>query len=48
LGNKDEALTLLERAVEGGYRDLPYLRASRYFDPLRDDPRFEALLSSAQ
>jgi len=45
LGQKEEALTWLERAYEqrGSYLIL-YLKVDPVWDPLRDDPRFQALL----
>jgi len=45
LGEKDAAFAALETALSRGYRDAPGLRRSRWFAPLRDDPRFEPLLA---
>jgi tetratricopeptide (TPR) repeat protein len=44
LGDKDQALTFLERAYEEQDPGLFYLNASPVFDPLRSEPRFQALL----
>jgi protein kinase/serine/threonine-protein kinase len=43
-GNKDEALTWLEKAVDAGWRDYNY--ASRYplFENIRDDERFKRIM----
>ncbi|MEE9234385.1 MAG: tetratricopeptide repeat protein, partial [Candidatus Acidoferrales bacterium] len=43
-GEKEKALAELEKALENGYRDFAYLDSSPYFNPLRDDPRFQQLL----
>ncbi len=44
LGQKDEALELLERAYQGRSQWMDWLAADWYFDPLRSDPRFQDLL----
>jgi serine/threonine protein kinase/Flp pilus assembly protein TadD len=44
LGDKDQALTFLERAYEEHDPGLFTLKVSRLLDPLRSDPRFQALL----
>jgi TolB-like protein/DNA-binding winged helix-turn-helix (wHTH) protein/cytochrome c-type biogenesis protein CcmH/NrfG len=44
LGDKDQALTFLERAYEEQDPELFYLRVSPLLDPLRSEPRFQALL----
>jgi len=44
LGEADAAFAALEKAMAAGYRDVGELRASRWFAPLRSDPRFEALM----
>ena len=44
LGEKDRAFEMLEKALAGGYRDLPDLRRSPYWAPLRSDPRWAAAL----
>ena len=45
LGQKDQAIQLLEQTYEerDGY-NLAFLKVERYLDPLRGDPRFEALV----
>jgi TolB-like protein/Tfp pilus assembly protein PilF len=43
LGNVDEALTLLERAVEERYPWVVQLQVDPWWDDLRGDPRFAAL-----
>jgi len=45
LGNRDEALELLETILEKGYRDFVTLEASPYFASLREDPRYEELIA---
>jgi TolB-like protein/DNA-binding winged helix-turn-helix (wHTH) protein len=44
LGDKDRALTFLERAYEEQDPALFYLKVSPLLDPLRSEPRFQALL----
>ena len=44
LGDKDQALTYLERAYEEQDPALFWLKMSPIFDPLRSEPRFQALL----
>jgi tetratricopeptide (TPR) repeat protein/TolB-like protein len=43
-GREEEALDWLERAVEAGNQNSPSLAVDRIFDPLRDEPRFLALI----
>ena len=43
-GNKEEALTSLQKSLDAGYRDFPAIDASPYFSLLRNDPRFDALI----
>ncbi len=43
-GMPDEALTYLEAAVREGDPNSPYLTVDAIFDPLRSDPRFQALI----
>jgi TolB-like protein/Tfp pilus assembly protein PilF len=46
LGNRDEAIRLLEQAYaeHNGY-DIAYLKTDRLLAPLRDEPRFQALVA---
>ena len=46
MGQVDPALTLLETALEARDPRLGSLRADPVWDPLRPDPRFQALLSA--
>lgn len=48
LGDTAAALTWLERAVEAGDRGARILRRVPTLAPLRDHPRFEALMSSVE
>ncbi len=44
LGDKDQAFTWLERALEDRSPQLVYLKVDPRYDPLRSDPRFSDLL----
>jgi TolB-like protein/DNA-binding winged helix-turn-helix (wHTH) protein/Tfp pilus assembly protein PilF len=44
LGDKDQALTYLERAYKEQDGSLFYLKVSPLLDPLRPEPRFQALM----
>ena len=44
LGNRDEAFRQLDRAVEERSAGLIYLHLDPLYDPLREDPRFSALV----
>ena len=44
LGERDAAMAALEQAYEAGSGYLTYLQVEPLFDPLRDDPRFVALV----
>jgi len=44
VGDFDHAMELLERAYEQHSGDLLYLGVEPYFDPMRSDPRFQALM----
>jgi len=44
-GQIEEAFVRLEEALDAGYRDAADLRNSRWYEPLRKDPRFEKLLA---
>lgn len=45
LGDKDSAFIWLERGYEGRDGDMVLLKVWRAWDPLRDDPRYQALVS---
>jgi len=44
LGDKDRAIELLNNALDEGYASVLWANVWPYFDPLRDDPRFQDLL----
>jgi tetratricopeptide (TPR) repeat protein len=44
LKRPDQALKILRRAVELGYRDFRYMREDKDLDSIRHDPRFRQLL----
>jgi hypothetical protein len=44
LGEIDRALTALEAAVEERDLTLPYVGVEAAYDPLRSDPRMDAIL----
>lgn len=44
LGDYDRAFSLLEKAYSERDHQLQYLKVEPWFDPLRSDPRFKALL----
>ena len=45
VGEKDEALAVLKKAIEFGYTDFDHLKQDQDFKTLRSDPRFQSLLS---
>lgn len=45
LGDLENAYVWLDRAVEAGDRMMVPIQLYPHFDPLRGDPRFEALMS---
>jgi hypothetical protein len=45
LGEKDQAFAWLEKAYEDRSGALPLLKVNPIWDPLRSDPRFEALVA---
>ena len=48
VGQYEQGLPYLKRAVDKGYFAAPTLAQSRHFDPLRDNPTFQALLADAE
>lgn len=44
LGRMDDALTWLERGHAAGQTNMPFVPLEKRFDPLKDHPRFQALL----
>jgi len=44
LGERDEALKWLEKALEIGILDMPRINSDPIFKNLRSEPRFQALL----
>ncbi|MCI0444934.1 protein kinase [bacterium] len=44
LGNKDRAVEMLEKAYENHETTLVWLKVLEFYDPLRDHPRFQALV----
>ncbi len=47
-GNREEALTALQKTFDLGYRDFAAIQASPYFSSLRSDPRFQKLVHNYQ
>jgi adenylate cyclase len=45
-GAREEALECLERSVKAGLALRGWLEHDSNLDPIRDDPRFEALLKT--
>ncbi len=43
-GESDRAIDALERSFQAGLADPEWMRHDSDLDPLRDDPRFQALL----
>ena len=44
LGDLDDAIAMLDRAVQNGRGNLEWIGQDPDFDPLRNDPRFDAIL----
>jgi ketosteroid isomerase-like protein/tetratricopeptide (TPR) repeat protein len=45
-GHKDEALALLQKAVDAGFFQEDLIRTDTDLNPIRDDPRFKKILGS--
>lgn len=48
VGEHEQGLPYLQRAITKAYFAAPTLSASRSFDPLRSDPRFTSILAEAE
>jgi TolB-like protein/Flp pilus assembly protein TadD len=48
LGEREEAITWLERTYEGRHGMVVYLKVHPHFDSLRGEPRFQALLKKVR
>jgi hypothetical protein len=48
VGEHEQGLLYLRRAVTKAYFVAPTLSASRSFDPLRSDPRFQSIMAEAE
>jgi eukaryotic-like serine/threonine-protein kinase len=48
LGERDQAVTTLEQAVEGGFFPHRFITFDPWLDPLRCEPRFAAVLKRAE
>jgi TolB-like protein len=48
VGQYDEGLSYIRRAVAKGYFVAPTLAGSRHFDAMRDDPVFQSVLAEAE
>jgi serine/threonine protein kinase/tetratricopeptide (TPR) repeat protein len=46
-GHKDEAFDYLDRAVDAGYNNAPFMRTDEALKSLHTDPRFDRLLARA-
>ena len=47
-GDKGAALDMLERSIDGGFSNTGLMKTDDDLDEIRDEPRFQALLQSAQ
>ena len=45
LGDRDQAISELNKAYDRRENDLYWLKTDPLFDPLRDDPRFKELVT---
>src|SRR5690606_10482545 len=48
LGDAASAVPLLEKAVEGGFVNYPFMQRDEFLDPIRDDPSVQAILDRAR
>jgi len=47
-GNKDEALKWLQKAVDAGWRDYPYISRYPLLENIRDDERFKQMIADTK
>jgi len=48
LGDKQAAIQFLQKAVDGGFFDYPYMLKDSFMDSLREDPEFQKILAQAK
>jgi tetratricopeptide (TPR) repeat protein len=48
LGDKDGCIRTLQRAVDGGFFNYPFLLTDSFLDSMRDDPEFQRILKIAE
>jgi tetratricopeptide (TPR) repeat protein len=48
LGDKDGCVRTLQRAVDGGFFNYPFMLSDSLFDSVRDDPEFQHILNLAK
>lgn len=46
-GDKDKAIHFLKMSIDKGFKDIKKIAKDKDFDPLREDPRFQALTGAA-
>ena len=45
-GKTDQALAFLRKSIEAGFEDASHMEQDTDLDPIRDDPRFKAMLDA--
>ena len=48
LGDKDGCIRTLERAIDGGYFNYPFMLTDSFLDSVRDEPEFQKVLEKAK
>lgn len=48
LGDKEGCIRTLQRAVDGGYFNYPFMLTDSFLDSVRDDPEFQRILEMAK
>jgi serine/threonine protein kinase/tetratricopeptide (TPR) repeat protein len=48
LGDKEGCVRTLQRAVDGGFFNYPFMRTDSFLDSVRDDPEFQRILKTAK